>query len=330
MPDTSGAPRRPESGSPALQAAGTLWLVRHGESGWNVARRIQGQSPGAPGLTAAGRSQAAEAALELARRAPRADRIMASDLARTAETAEIIAARLRLPVAFDPGLREQSLGILEGRSVFAAAGADGADGAENSGSSGAAESGAAEGGAERDLLIAFWEDPFRTPPGGENIDRDVGPGPPRVGPDRRVPPGADLIVVTHGGPVRVGGGAPAGARPGVPAHGRRQRVHHALPLARLPRGSRLAPSPETGFAAPDFVPVHIPVHEHVISWVLEVPPDTVVNHSWVLPHVLAVQIRARAAVTPDPRRRRLCLACYHRATAALDRSARLPGMIRKG
>ncbi len=123
VPDTSGAPRRHESGSSAPRAAGTFWLVRHGESEWNVARRIQGQSPAAPGLTATGRSQAAEAALELARRAPRANRIVASDLPRTAETAKIIAARLGLPVESDAGLREQSLGVLEGRSIFVAAGA---------------------------------------------------------------------------------------------------------------------------------------------------------------------------------------------------------------
>jgi 2,3-bisphosphoglycerate-dependent phosphoglycerate mutase len=199
VPDTSGAPRRHESGSRAPRAAGTLWLVRHGESGWNVARRIQGQSPAAPGLTAAGRSQAAEAALELARRAPRASRIVASDLPRTAETAEIIAARLGLPVEFDAGLREQSLGVLEGRSAFMAGGADG--------SSGAAESCAAEGSAERDLLIVFWEDPFRTPPGGESVaemwDR-VHRALDRIAASHL---GSDLIVVTHGGPVRVAAAA---------------------------------------------------------------------------------------------------------------------------
>jgi probable phosphoglycerate mutase len=184
VPDTSGAPRRHESGSSPVQTAGTLWLVRHGESGWNVARRIQGQSPAAPGLTATGRSQAAEAARELARRAPRADLIVASDLARAAETAEIIAARLGLPVEFDPGLREQSLGALEGRQAFVAAGADGDD-----------------------LLNAFWEGPFRTPPGGESVAGMYDRVHRALNRITAAHPGADLIVVTHGGPVRVAAAA---------------------------------------------------------------------------------------------------------------------------
>lgn len=81
-PETATAPR-------ARRGASTLWLVRHGESGWNVAGRIQGQSPAAPGLTATGREQASHAALELARRAPRIPLIVASDLTRTTETSEI-------------------------------------------------------------------------------------------------------------------------------------------------------------------------------------------------------------------------------------------------
>jgi 2,3-bisphosphoglycerate-dependent phosphoglycerate mutase len=170
--------------APGPREAGILWLVRHGESGWNVAGRIQGQSPTAPALTATGREQAAHAAPELARRAPRAPLIVASDLARATETAEIIADHLRLPVQFDPALREQSLGDLEGQSAFAPP--------EDQG-----------GGGTEDILDAFWVDPFRTPPGGESVaemyDRV------RRALDRIAAsyPGADLIIVTHGGPVRV-------------------------------------------------------------------------------------------------------------------------------
>jgi 2,3-bisphosphoglycerate-dependent phosphoglycerate mutase len=171
-------------GRAAPAAAGTLWLVRHGESGWNVAGRIQGQSPVAPGLTATGRAQAARAAPELARRAPRAPLIVASDLARATETAQVIADHLRLPVRFDPAVREQSLGDLEGQSAFAPP--------EDQG-----------GGGTEDILDAFWVDPFRKPPGGESVaemhDRV------RRALDRIAAsyPGADLIIVTHGGPVRV-------------------------------------------------------------------------------------------------------------------------------
>ncbi len=39
-----------------------LWLVRHGQSEWNLARRIQGQSPRPAVSTPTGREQAAHAA----------------------------------------------------------------------------------------------------------------------------------------------------------------------------------------------------------------------------------------------------------------------------
>jgi len=260
-PDSSGAPERHESGPPSPQAAGTLWLVRHGQSGWNAAGRIQGQSPAAPGLTATGRNQAALAARELARRvarAPRAPLIVASDLARAAETAEIIAGHLGLPVEFDPALREQSLGDLEGHSAFAApeaggipgpsgaaerkmahrtAGTDAArepaeaggakkdagphaarepaepggaeEGAQHCRGEGTAERGAAEwasaGEATGDVLDAFWEDPFRKPPSGESVAEMYDRVHRALDRITAAHPGADLIIVTHGGPVRVAG-----------------------------------------------------------------------------------------------------------------------------
>ncbi|HEY0409349.1 MAG TPA: phosphoglycerate mutase family protein, partial [Candidatus Dormibacteraeota bacterium] len=46
--------------------------MRHGESGWNAERRVQGQSAHAPSLTALGRAQARTAAELLAELAPRA------------------------------------------------------------------------------------------------------------------------------------------------------------------------------------------------------------------------------------------------------------------
>jgi uncharacterized phosphatase len=70
-----------------------LYLVRHGETDWNRARRIQGATD-IP-LNDLGRSQAAEAGDLLARRS--FDRVVASPLSRAAETGSIIAARLGLP-----------------------------------------------------------------------------------------------------------------------------------------------------------------------------------------------------------------------------------------
>lgn len=92
-----------------------VYLVRHGQSQWNVLRLTQGQTSH-PRLTDLGREQAARAAELIA-----ADlggpgvRIVTSDLARATETAAIIAQRLEAPVSHDERLREQHLGELEGR-----------------------------------------------------------------------------------------------------------------------------------------------------------------------------------------------------------------------
>lgn len=90
----------------------SLLLVRHGESEFNVARRVQGQAPGNP-LTARGREQARATAAALAGRG--ASWLLSSDLERAAQTAAVIGDALGLPVAAEPALREQGLGDLEGR-----------------------------------------------------------------------------------------------------------------------------------------------------------------------------------------------------------------------
>lgn len=93
-----------------------VYLVRHGQSEWNIRRLTQGQTAHPP-LTDLGREQAAAAAGALASELP-ADpsvRLVTSDLVRAAETARIIADRLGLAPELDPRLREQHLGELEGR-----------------------------------------------------------------------------------------------------------------------------------------------------------------------------------------------------------------------
>jgi broad specificity phosphatase PhoE len=93
----------------------TLTLIRHGETDWNRDRRIQG-STDIP-LNDTGRSQARDAAAALREQLdPSAPTIVvASDLQRARETAEIIAAELDLsaPHVY-PGLRERSYGEAEG------------------------------------------------------------------------------------------------------------------------------------------------------------------------------------------------------------------------
>lgn len=95
-----------------------LTLVRHGETDWNRERRIQG-STDIP-LNDTGRAQARDAADALLRDLP-ADQpavVVASDLSRARETAEIIAAALGLdgPRLY-PELRERGYGEAEGTLV---------------------------------------------------------------------------------------------------------------------------------------------------------------------------------------------------------------------
>jgi broad specificity phosphatase PhoE len=92
-------------------AVTTLHLVRHGQSEWNLSRRLQGQVADVP-LTPLGVEQARTAAMALAGRNIVA--VHSSDLLRARRTAEVIGTALGLPVLLDAGLREQSYGTLEG------------------------------------------------------------------------------------------------------------------------------------------------------------------------------------------------------------------------
>jgi 2,3-bisphosphoglycerate-dependent phosphoglycerate mutase len=88
----------------------TLLLVRHGETDWNAAGRLQGHTDRP--LSDFGRRQAKQLAEELVNEP--LDAIYASDLARARETAEIAGERLGLPVVVDPDLREKDWGNWEG------------------------------------------------------------------------------------------------------------------------------------------------------------------------------------------------------------------------
>ena len=90
----------------------TLLFVRHGQTEWNAAGRMQGQTPHVP-LTDLGHAQAAGAARELAALGPGA--LVSSDLLRARQTAEHCARATGLAVATSPALREQGYGVLEGR-----------------------------------------------------------------------------------------------------------------------------------------------------------------------------------------------------------------------
>jgi probable phosphoglycerate mutase len=90
-----------------------LILVRHGQTRSNVHGLLDTDLPG-PGLTPLGREQAAALVDGLADE--RIDRIVASPLARTVETATPLATARGLEPATDAGLREVLAGDLEGRS----------------------------------------------------------------------------------------------------------------------------------------------------------------------------------------------------------------------
>jgi 2,3-bisphosphoglycerate-dependent phosphoglycerate mutase len=165
------------AGRSTTNPAGRLFLVRHGESGWNRERLIQGQSPAAPGLTQAGREHAAEAARYLS--GSGASLVLSSDLLRARQTAAPIAARLGAPVRLEPRLRERAFGTAQGRP------SDQAD--------------LRELGFADELVT----DPDASPAGGESLrqlhERICGLLGELLtdGPDRRI------VLVTHGGPVRV-------------------------------------------------------------------------------------------------------------------------------
>lgn len=99
-----------------------VYLVRHGESEWNLLRRTQGQTAH-PRLTPLGRAQADGAASAIATDLARTGlgvlgvpHVRSSDLVRAMETAGTIARRLGAALTPDPRLREQHLGSLQGRS----------------------------------------------------------------------------------------------------------------------------------------------------------------------------------------------------------------------
>jgi len=190
---TSQAAAAPEAAPSVTWTRPALWLVRHGESTWNIAGLAQGHNDEAE-LTERGLSQAAEAAGQFHGRAVRA--IYASDLRRARQTAAAFAAVLGLPVRTDSRLRERSLGVLEGspsitidESVTGLAGGLVID----------PDARPAAGESVRDLYLRaaeFCDDLAARLRDGH----DASPGPAGPGPAGA---GGDVLVIAHGGTVRV-------------------------------------------------------------------------------------------------------------------------------
>ncbi len=162
-----------------------LLLVRHGQSTWNAEGRCQGQLATAGGLTELGMAQARATAEELVKKLaasdlPVGDAILASDLLRARQTAEIIADVLDLPIQLDAGLREQHLADLEGKLYT-----------EQFGEL-----------TVQATIDELWRDPFRRPPGGESIADMYERVQATLTRLAKADPGRVLVVATHGGVVR--------------------------------------------------------------------------------------------------------------------------------
>jgi probable phosphoglycerate mutase len=87
-----------------------ILLIRHGETDWNAAKRLQGHID-IP-LNQQGARQAR--ALGQALRDEALDAVITSDLQRARQTALAVAQQQSLPVQSDPGLRERCYGAFEG------------------------------------------------------------------------------------------------------------------------------------------------------------------------------------------------------------------------
>ena len=89
-----------------------ILLVRHGETDWNVAQRIQG-STDTP-LNETGIQQAKRLAEELGKRETPIIGVYTSKLERAAKTAEFVAKKLGKECIILPGLEEINFGLWEG------------------------------------------------------------------------------------------------------------------------------------------------------------------------------------------------------------------------
>jgi broad specificity phosphatase PhoE len=153
----------------------TLLLVRHGQSEWNAAGLMQGQTPHVP-LTPLGHAQA-----EAAAAGPGA--LISSDLVRAVQTADHCARATGLPIVTAPALREQGYGELEGRP-------------------------------SRDLWdVVDWTDPHWSAPGGESLAELHGRVGAFLKTLSAEPPSDVIALVTHGDTIRAAQAVVAGLGP---------------------------------------------------------------------------------------------------------------------
>jgi broad specificity phosphatase PhoE len=151
-------------------AATTFFFVRHGESEANAAHRFSGRvdSP----LTEKGRRQAALVADALADVA--FDRIVATPLSRSLDTALAIARRRKMPVEVEPDLIEIDVGERTGAAFDEVRG-----------------------------LPEWRDDGFVAWPGGETLEQVLERGLRAIRRLARETPGGTVLVIAHGGVTRI-------------------------------------------------------------------------------------------------------------------------------
>lgn len=89
-----------------------IWLIRHGETDWNAAQRLQGWRD-IP-LNDMGKNQAKSVQRFLDQQRIAFDGVLSSDLQRAIQTAQIAFAQHQYPIEQIPALRERNYGIYEG------------------------------------------------------------------------------------------------------------------------------------------------------------------------------------------------------------------------
>ena len=154
----------------------TLWLIRHGETDWNVARRLQGQLE-VP-LNATGRRQAKQLAARLGQEhalVPFAA-LFTGDLGRARDTAAEASDVLGLPATELTALRERHFGVLSELTL-------------------------AEAEVKHPKLHArlHARDADFVPEGGESLAQTSARGLRALRQLADEWPGAQVLVVTHGG-----------------------------------------------------------------------------------------------------------------------------------
>lgn len=190
---------RPSGASPRFDddAPTTVVLVRHGQTAMTVQRGYSGSSEPGPPLDDHGRAQA-QAAAALVERVGRdlwgdveyPGEVVASPMVRTQQTAQVVAARLGLPVRTDATFQEADFGEWQGLT--------------------------AEQIEERwpGLLVPWHTDGRVRPPGGESV-ADVGVRLRRGLDALRAGGPRTVVVVSHAVAIRAALGVTLGAPPGT-------------------------------------------------------------------------------------------------------------------